>query len=151
MEVNSILAMATNYTGNVSLSSLTPPKPMESFLFAFCHFVDFPKSGIDCSQQNPEKCVECPTKGSFWTGESIHDYHSVALGYLYFFWAILVITSIFGILSNLLIIMVFKQKETNRSFDFLLIMLAIFDIFCSIATMAAGTSSVAYFGMYGLN
>lgn len=144
----------TMNTSQLSLPSLySAPKPEERFLLSFCHLVDFPPGGIDCSQVDPQKCVQCPIPGTFFTGESIHNYQSWALFYYYILWAITVLISIAGVFSNILIVKVvlrINKKETQRSFDFLLVVLACFDVFCSLMAITASTGFMSYFGQFNL-
>lgn len=123
----------------------------ETFGLAFCQLVDFPSNGTDCSRSDPTFCVKCSHFGKYFTGESINDYGSTALTYYYAIWAIILVVATVAVFSNILILTVMKQRQTNRSFDILLLVLAGFDAFSSVMAIVGSTGSVAYFGKYFLS
>lgn len=130
--------MLTNRTNNTNI--------VETFGLIFCVFVDFPPNGIDCSEEVPARCVKCRKRGTYLTGESIHDYNSIALWIIYLTWILALVLSVFGVLANVLILRVLRHQKHLGSFNFLLIVLARWDIFCSVASAVASTCFVSYFG-----
>ncbi len=119
---------------------------VEAFGLIFCIFVDFPPNGTDCSKEDPTRCVKCTKRGTYLTGESIHDYNSAAIWIIYVAWILGVVLSVFGVLANVLIFRVLRHQKHLGSFNFLLLVLAGWDIMCCIASAVASTCFVSYFG-----
>ncbi len=134
-----------NVTGNKNGTELT-----ESFSVAFCHLIDFEPNvnGNDCSSIDPSKCIRCPIVGTYFTGESVNDYGSMALKYYYTTWILILFVSVIGIVNNILILMVMKKRKNLNSFDLFLVVLAGFDALSSFLTISGSTSCAAYFGRY---
>lgn len=116
---------------------------VEKFTLMFCHYVDFPETGIDCTDFNytASKCVQCQKQGKYLTGNGL-----VAPPFLYFLWTMLMVVSVVGVFNNVLTILVVRKKETSKSFDFLLIFLSSVDIVVSVFAASGGTANTAYFG-----
>lgn len=113
---------------------------LETFTFAFCYYVDFPDSGIDCSKSNPQLCVKCPIQGRYLTSDSIGvDVLTVLL-------VANLIISIFGIFGNIFIVKVLGQNNFKSSFDRLITFLAVMDILTCFSAASAGLANTSYFG-----
>ncbi|ODM97472.1 hypothetical protein Ocin01_09204 [Orchesella cincta] len=108
-----------------------------------CQFMDLAANEKDCSDSNPKVCIVCATSGKFFTGESVLDYYStghiVCLG----LWVLTVVIGTVGVFTNSLIIAVIRARKIYIPFDYLLMVLACFDIFCCIASVFAMSAHVA--------
>ncbi len=133
---------------NTTINKTNTKTPIEIFSVGFCHLIDFKpnENGTDCSPTYPSKCNRCPIMGTYFTGESVNDYGSMALKYYYAMWILILAVCIVGLINNILILMVMKQRTNLNSFDIFLIVLAGFDAFSSLLTISASTSYAAYFG-----
>lgn len=121
---------------------------LDVFSVGVCHLIDFKPNinGTDCSFLDPTKCIRCPIVGTYFTGESVNDYGSMAVKYYYATWILILVGSIIGLVNNILVLLVMKRRKTLNSFDVFLIVLAGFDAFSSLLKMPASTSCAAYFG-----
>lgn len=129
---------------NSTLSNRT----FEKLPIFMCLLIDLPSKGYDCSTVNSSRCVTCKIRGDYLSGESDNAYnatgHLICVG----LWLICVASGTFGLLGNSLIISVLKRRSTSdKGFDFLLIVLACFDIICCAAGLIASTCHVFYHGI----
>ncbi|CAL8098071.1 unnamed protein product [Orchesella dallaii] len=119
-----------------------------------CFIIDLPNdgSGQDCSQTNQSICIECATKMvRFFSRELITDKDGWGHSISFWIWLLIVGVGICGILMNGLIIFILNSRDKKNGpsmFDYLVTYLAVFDIFCSIASILAATSLIAIFGKY---
>ncbi len=117
--------------------------PLDIFL---CGFIDVPETGIDCSTREPGYCIKCDIRGGYLTGESINEYNGYGHIFCRIVWYFCLIVSIIGTVMNGLIVLVIRRRRSNRSFDFLLSLLAQVDLLCCFTSLGSSTASVAYFG-----
>lgn len=120
-------------------------KTLEYLDIFLCGFLDFPKSGVDCSKKYPEICFKCEIRGGYLTGESINTFgggHWTCR----VVWYLTLLVALVGIFANLSIVLIIRSRKSERSFDFLLCLLALVDFLVCLTTLASATAPVAYFG-----
>lgn len=139
--------MSCNLTAWEPPTTSTPQhhqlEPLDIFL---CGFIDFPETGIDCSTREPGYCVKCDIRGGYLTGESINDYNGSGHKFCRIVWYFCLFVGVIGTVMNGLIILVIYRRRSNRSFDFLLSLLAKVDLLCCFTSLGSSTAPVAYFG-----
>jgi len=110
-----------------------------------CILIDLPLNethkNTDCSTKNPNICVSCRTRSRFINGEFLTKTggwgHTISLA----IWTITVLIGSFGVVTNIMVIIVLKTRANKESqYDFLVTVLAIFDIFSCICACLFCTS-----------
>ncbi|CAL8103641.1 unnamed protein product [Orchesella dallaii] len=122
---------------------------VEIFNPIFCNFIDMPESRRDCSTKEPGKCIYCPIIGLYLTGESINDFGAAGHSMCQVMLALIIAICLFGVFSNIIIISIFNRRKTQKAFNFLMVMLAVFNLFCCITTIVTSTADNAYFARSG--
>ncbi|CAL8098075.1 unnamed protein product [Orchesella dallaii] len=110
-----------------------------------CLIIDL-KTRQECSTTNPNVCVKCPALWGFLTGELMTDFGETGHLISFVLWIFILLVGGFGILSNLLIIQIFKQRKDNgKKFAFLFSVLAVFDSFACLSSVLSATSLIICF------
>jgi len=111
----------------------------------FCLLVDFPDSKVDCTPDNTT-CFTCPKLGRFLTGDLLDEHGSAGHIICMLIWILVLIVGMFGTVTNCLIISIMRKHTSKRSFDFLLIVLASFDLLSCIMSVIGTSAMVTYYG-----
>ncbi|ODN02204.1 FMRFamide receptor, partial [Orchesella cincta] len=115
----------------------------------FCALIDFPKNKIDCTSSIPDSgevvCFKCPIVGKYFFGEQIEDFRSVGHIVCLLLWLLVLIVGTFGTITNSLIISIMRKHTEKRTFDFLLMVLASFDLLSSIMGVISVSAMMAYY------
>ncbi|CAL8103650.1 unnamed protein product [Orchesella dallaii] len=125
----------------------TYAKTITNLPLVSCIFIDLPENREDCSIYN--ECIRCRFRGEFTTGEGMDDYSGLGHVICLTLWVFTCLVGTFGTFTNLLIIAILKRKNSERSFDTLLMALACFDLVCSVSAVIASTSTITYFAKSG--
>jgi len=112
----------------------------------FCQFIDLPENGTECSPNFPQVCVGCHTVGKFLTGETLKDYFSPGHIICIIMWIATIVIGTLGVITNSIIIMVIQHMRSKRPFDFLIMMLACFDLICCASAATVNTAAVSIYG-----
>jgi len=114
-----------------------------------CHMIDLPPGGRDCSRDhNPSFCIDCKIPGMYFSGESLHDYGSSGHVMCLIMGILTVAVGVLGIFTNSIIIAVLKNRKKYQPFDFLLLVLACFDLYCCGAVILVQTARMALYGEF---
>ncbi|CAL8109541.1 unnamed protein product [Orchesella dallaii] len=118
----------------------------------FCLLVDFPDDKVDCSPSSITAdhstipiCFKCPKLGRFLTGDLLDDHGSAGHIICILIWILVVIVGLFGTITNCLIISIMRRHNGKRSFDFLLIVLASFDLLSCMMSVISTSAMVTYY------
>ncbi|CAL8083899.1 unnamed protein product [Orchesella dallaii] len=128
----------------------------ELLVYYTCLIIDLPEENgkpklQDCSTTNGTSssriiCVECNIASKFWDGEAVTDVRGMGHLISFLLWLVIVITGLFGIVTNFLIIIVLKGRNCKGTkFNFLLSVLAVYDLISCFSSILATTSFIACF------
>ncbi|ODN02205.1 FMRFamide receptor [Orchesella cincta] len=115
----------------------------------FCALIDFPKNTTECTTQKPESgdlvCFTCPIVGRFLFGEPVEAFRSAGHLICIHLWVSVLIVGTFGAVSNCLIIAIMKRHKEKRTFDFLLMVLASFDLLTCMMSLISTCALMSYY------
>lgn len=98
----------------------------------------------ECSANNQNICIACPTFGSYLAGDHPNDFKGVGHAICVILWILTVVVGTFGTLSNILIVFILNRKKQRRAFDTLLKGLAGFDALFCVASVCTSTAAITY-------
>jgi len=115
----------------------------------FCALIDFPQNTTECSTSNTgeQTCFRCPIVGKFLVGDPVDAYMSAGRITCMVLWVLLLAVGLFGTVTNCLIISIMNNHAEKRAFDFLLTVLATFDLLSCVMSIISMSAMVSYYGM----
>lgn len=130
----------------MNISSNNSEKSFEELDIYRCTLVQFSKTHQDCSRRFPNRCFDCPIIAGYLLGDNLDDYLSPGHLTCIIVMLTVVLISSMGVLWNILIMVVVHKKRSRRSFDYLVSVLALFDLLTIITCTMCVIVLVSIFG-----